>query len=47
MRNLKQEEIDKYRERLKPYIDNVMRKYERREQRQKIYDYYINKYKKS
>ena len=46
MRDLRQEEIDRYRERLRPYIDAVMSKYEHRERRQKMYDYYIEKLKK-
>lgn len=40
---LKEKEISKYRERLKPYIDAVMAKYERRERRQAIYDKYMEK----
>lgn len=47
MRDLKQEEIAKYRERLQPYIDEVMAKYERKERRQAIYDRYIKKLKSS
>ena len=43
MRDLKQEEISRYRERLQPYIDEVMAKYDRRERRQAIYDKCISK----
>ena len=38
-------EIAKYRERLKPYIDEAMAKFERKERRQAIYDKYIKKLK--
>lgn len=39
----KEEEIYKYRQRLKPYIDEAMKKYERKERRQAIYDKYMEK----
>ena len=43
MSDLKEKEISKYRERLKPYIEAVMAKYERKERRQAIYDKYMEK----
>lgn len=47
MSELREQEIAKYRERLQPYIDEVMAKYERKERRQAIYDRYIKKLKSS
>ena len=41
----KEQEIAKYRERLKPYIDEAMEKFERKERRQALYDRYIKKLK--
>lgn len=40
-----EEEIKKYRQRLKPYIEEAMANFERKERRKKIYDTYIKKLK--
>jgi hypothetical protein len=39
----KEEEIYKYRQRLKPYIEEAMAKFERKSRRQAIYDKYIKR----
>lgn len=41
----KEEEIYKYRQRLKPYIEEAMANFERKKRRKKIYDTYIKKLK--
>ena len=41
----KEEEVTKYRQRLKPYIDEAMANFERTYIRQKIYENYVKKLK--